>query len=299
MPRDRFGPVRLNTNEIKPMAKILVALDEDTMFAKDLIATSRALCSQWKKNLYVGLVVKDLSYNTRISSFVERSVMADINPYLEDDLLTEEDHQKAELLCNFIHNVRPSGLNYEIYNDFKMSTHEVIKQTTYADLLILSYQIFQQKSNRFDNVLLYQVLKESKCPVLIIPKGIRDINNIIFAYDGKESSVFAIKSFSSLFADAVKDKPVSILTVTPSLEEEIKNEKFLLELAKHYYNNVGVQLLEGSNISAEIKSFADTVENPLVVMGAYGRSSISNLLIPSVARGIIEDKRLPLFIAHR
>jgi len=281
------------------MAKILVALDDDSSFAKDLIATSKALYTQWNKNLYVGLLVKDLSYNVNLSTYVEKSVMADYNPSAEDELLSEEDQHKAEVLGNFINDIKPSGLNYEIYNDFKLSTHEVFKQTTYADLLVLSYHIFFQKNNRFDNSLLYQILKGSRCPVLIIPKGMRTIDNIIFAYDGKEPSVFALKSFSSLFSDAVKDKVVSILTVTPSLEEEIKNEKFLLDLAKHYYNNVGVQLMEGSNISTEIMAFADTVENPLVIMGAYGRSSVSNLIIPSVARGIIEERRLPLFIAHR
>ncbi len=281
------------------MAKILVALDDDENFAKDLIAMSKSLYTQWNKNLYVGLVVKDLSYNVNLSGFVEKSVMADYNPVVEDELLSKEDQHKAELLGNFINDIRPSGLNYEIYNDFKLSTHEVVKQTTFADLLVLSYHIFYQKNNRFDNNLLYQILKGSRCPVLIIPKGMRSIDNIIFAYDGKETSVFALKSYSALFSDAMKDKVVSILTVTPSLEEEIKNEKFLLDLAKHYYDNVGVQLLEGSNISSEIMSFADTVENPLVIMGAYGRSSVSNLIIPSVARGIIEERRLPLFIAHR
>jgi hypothetical protein len=43
----------------------------------------------------------------------------------------------------------------------------------------------------------------------------------------------------------MKDKIVSILTVMPNIDEEIKNEKLLLKLVKQHYNNVGLQLLEG------------------------------------------------------
>ena len=281
------------------MGKVLVALDEETNFTNDLITIVKQLFSNWKNNLYVGLIVKDLSYRAKLSNYLEKAAFVDYNPF-DDELLSEEDQKKAEVIANFIQKAKSSEINYEIYNDFKLTTYEVIKQTTYADLLILSYQIFYRNdSNRRDTNLLYQILKGSRCPVLIVPSNVNAIDNLIFTYDGKESSVFAIKAFSNLFAESTKNKVTSILTVTPSLEEEMKNEKFLLELVKHHYYNVGVQLLEGSNISQEIINFADSVENPLVIMGAYGRSSISNLILPSVARGIIKKRRIPLFIAHR
>ena len=98
---------------------------------------------------------------------------------------------------------------------------------------------------------------------------------------------------------AVKDKITTILTVSPSADEEISNEKLLMELVKEHFRNVGLQLLNGYNTSREILNFAESVEDPLVIMGAYGRSTISNLIIPSVARQIIENRRIPLLIAHR
>ena len=135
--------------------------------------------------------------------------------------------------------------------------------------------------------------------MLILPDKMEPIKNIILTYDGKESSVFAIRAFSNLFDDNIKNKIATILTVTPSAEEEIKNEKLLMELVKQHFNNVGLQLLSGPSTSKEIMHFAENSANPLVVMGAYGRSTISNLIIPSVARRIIENRRIPLFIAHR
>jgi nucleotide-binding universal stress UspA family protein len=167
-------------------------------------------------------------------------------------------------------------------------------------MLILSYGVFYNHlTGKPDSSILYQILKGSKCPVLILPEGTNKIDNIIFTYDNKESSVFAIRAFSNLFSGNMKEKIISILSVMPNADEEMKNEKLLLNLVKQHYNNVGIQLLEGNNISKEINNFAKNVSNPLVVMGAYGRSRISNLLLPSVAQYLLKKSSLPLFIAHR
>jgi len=280
------------------MAKFLVALDGSTSFTKDLFNLSSDMLVDTDEGLFVGMVVKDVSYFNTINNFVGEPVMADVMP--DAGFLEEEDGIITDVISQFEKNAKDSSVKYEIYNDFKLTTHEVVKQSTYADLLILSYRIFYNpQTGKPDSSTIYQILKGSKCPVLILPEGTTQIDNIIFTYDNKESSVYAIRAFSNLFARKLRDKVVSILTVTPNVDEEIKNEKLLLKLVKQHYNNVGLQLLEGHNISKEINNFAHNVPNPLVVMGAYGRSRISNLLIPSVAHYLLKKSNLPLFIAHR
>jgi nucleotide-binding universal stress UspA family protein len=280
------------------MAKFLVALDGSVSFTKDLFQFSTSLLEDTDEGLFVGMVVKDVSYYNTVSSFIGDPVLADVMP--EQGFLNDEDNVITDVISQFETNAKDSSVRYEIYNDFRLTTHEVVKQSTYADLLILSYRIFYNYLiGAPDSSTIYQILKGSKCPVLILPEGTTKIDNIIFTYDNKESSVFAIKAFSNLFARKMRNKVVSILTVMPNVDEEIKNEKLLLNLVKQHYNNVGIQLLEGHNISKEINNFARNVQNPLVVMGAYGRSRISNLLIPSVAQYLLKKSNLPLFIAHR
>ncbi|MCG8309549.1 MAG: universal stress protein [Cytophagales bacterium] len=280
------------------MARILVALDGSNSFNKDLFQLSDEILTNLEEHLFVGMLVKDVSYNNTVSSFVEEPIMADVSP--TNGFLNQEDHVITNVISQFEKTAKDTNIRYEIYNDFRLTAHEVVKQSTYADLLILSYGVFfNYLTGKPDTSILYQILKGSKCPVLILPEGTNKIENIIFTYDNKESSVFAIRAFSGLFADNTKDKIVSILSVMPNADEEVKNEKLLLKLVKQHYNNVGMQLLEGNNISREISNFAHHVQNPLVVMGAYGRSHISNLLLPSVAQYLLKKSNLPLFIAHR
>ena len=280
------------------MARFLVALDGNNSFNKDLFQLSKKMLDDLEEHLFVGMLVKDVSYMNTVSSYVEEPIMAEVSP--KNGFLNEEDHVITNVISQFEKAARDTNVKYEIYNDFRLTAHEVVKQSTYADLLVLSYKVFfNYLTGKPDTSILYQILKGSKCPVLILPEGTNKIDNIIFTYDNKESSVFAIRAFSGLFADSTRDKIVSILSVMPNADEEVKNEKLLLKLVKQHYNNVGMQLLEGNNISREISNFASHVQNPLVVMGAYGRSHISNLLLPSVAQYILEKSNLPLFIAHR
>ena len=281
------------------MAKYLVALDGSVSFTRDLFHFASELLSDSEESLFVGMVVKDVSYSNVVHSYSSEPVITEMVPS-GDGFMNEEDRIITEVICSFEQSAKDSCVNYEVFNDFSLTAQEVVKQSTYADLLILSYRIFSTSPDgKPDTSTIYQILKGSRCPVLILPDGGCRLDNIIFTYDNKESSVFAIKAFSSLFARKTKNKVVSILTVMPNLDEEIKNEKLLLNLVKQHFNNVGIQLLEGNNISKEISNFAKTVQNPLVVMGAFGRSRISNMLIPSVAQFFLQSSNLPLFIAHR
>lgn len=280
------------------MARFLVALDGNNSFNQDLFQLSCDLFDNVDEHLFVGMLIKDVSYANTVSSYKGEPVMAEVSPI--NGFLNEEDVVITEVISQFEETARDTSIKYEIFNDFRLTAHEVVKQSTYADMIILSYRVFYNYiTKKPDTSILYQILKGSKCPVLILPEGTKKIDNIIFTYDNKESSVFAIRAFSNMFSGNTRDKIVSILSVMPNVDEEIKNEKLLLNLVKQHYSNVGIQLLEGDNISREISNFAKNVQNPLVVMGAYGRSHISNLLLPSVAQYLLKRSNLPLFIAHR
>jgi len=281
------------------MAKTLVALNDNSSFNENMFEVLESLIRSVRNELFIGLVVKGLSYRSHLSSYIEDRAFKGLAPD-SGYFWGETDDPKFEIANLFESTASARGLNFKIHNGLEVSSYELLKQSIYADLLILSYKVFfDPETNKPDNSFIYHILKGCRCPVFIMPENLAQIDSIIFTYDGKESSVFAIRAFSNLFSETLRDKEVTVLTVMPSAEEEIKNEKYLLDLVKQHYHNVGVQLLEGTNISEEIIQFAESQENALVVMGAYGRSRISNLFLPSVAKTILNRSKIPLFIAHR
>lgn len=282
------------------MARILVALNNNTSFNNNLFKVSDSLFRNISEELFVGMLLQGISYKENLASYLEDTSLGSLIPEKKPSAWSEVDNQKAEVISIFEEKAHKKNLNYKICEDFDVSGYDLVQQSTYADLLILSYNIFfNPETDQPDNTFIYQLLKGCRCPVLILPAHTSQIDNIIFTYDGKESSVFAIRMFCNLFSKAISEKETTILTVMPSVDEEIKNERLLLDLVKHHCSNVGVQLMEGTTISEDISNFAENVSNPLIVMGAYGRSHISNLFLPSVAKNILKKSRYPMFIAHK
>jgi len=144
------------------MAKFLFALTKSESFNENLFGLTKDLYGNLNKHLFVGLIVKDLTYKSAVNEFVEKTIPFKFKS-VKNDGLTEEDRDKADVISICEKKAKENKIRYEIYNDFHFTAQEVIKQTVYADLLILSYQIFFNFSNKKpDSSLLYQVLKGSK-----------------------------------------------------------------------------------------------------------------------------------------
>jgi nucleotide-binding universal stress UspA family protein len=181
----------------------------------------------------------------------------------------------------------------------QMTLSELSNKSIFADLMILTYEGFIKEGQEEEGrKLLTDTIRHSKCPVLLLPENVSCFDQFILTYDGKESSVFAIKTFSLLFGNVVKQRPASIFTVVPYDEQEIKNERALLDLVQQHFEDVGLQVLQGDDIADEILRFSRCSDSPVIIMGAFGRSTVSNLLMPSVAGQLIEKNPMPLFIAH-
>ena len=116
------------------MAKFLVALDGSISFTRDLFEFSSNLLEDSDDGLFVGMVVKDVSYYNTVSSFVGDAVLADVMP--QRGFLNDEDNVITDVISQFETNAKDSSVRYEIYNDFRLTTHELVKQSTNADLLI-------------------------------------------------------------------------------------------------------------------------------------------------------------------
>ena len=123
------------------MAKILVALDEKCTFVDDLVTVTKDFFPESAEHLFYACVVKDLAYTSPISNFVKESSLSDNLPGGIQHI-SDENIKKTEVISSFEKSFRKENFRYQFHNDFKITAHELVKQTTYADLLIISYEIF-------------------------------------------------------------------------------------------------------------------------------------------------------------
>ncbi|MGZ5285838.1 MAG: universal stress protein [Flavisolibacter sp.] len=210
----------------------------------------------------------------------------------------KDNEQRKSSIEIFEHACQDAGLNYSVHRDHNLAIQELLRESVYADLLVMSPD---ESLNRFDEIaptrFAREILQETHCPVMLVPNSYRPIEKIILLYDGQPSSVFAVRSFSYLF-EAVKEVETEVLTVKgPEESGHLPDNRLIKEFVKRHFPKAEYLTLKGyaeEEIQAHIKKEKKAC---VVVLGAYRRGRISRLFHRSMADHLM-SMRVPLFIAH-
>ncbi|MEO8582707.1 MAG: universal stress protein [Flavitalea sp.] len=189
------------------------------------------------------------------------------------------------------------GISWLNTTDTLFSSADIIGETRFADLLIVSGGTSSANlTQTAPSAFVREILSESECPVIIAPLDFNGIDEIILAYDGSESSMYAIKQFTYLFPQFSEER-VIYLEVKTSEDHDITHQEKLGEFLKMHYSAVGYKVLHG-NPGDQLFAYLLGKKNVLVVIGAYGRSVISTSWRKSTAELLLKTTSLPVFITH-
>jgi len=128
--------------------------------------------------------------------------------------------------------------------------------------------------------------------------NIKPLDKIILLYDGEPSSVHAVKSFSYLFKNLkeLDSEVVSVKAIEESLY--LPDNKLIKEFIKRHFPQVEYVVLRGVAEDVIITHLKKQKQEPVIVLGAYGRNRFSQLFKPSMADYILQHLEYPLFITH-
>lgn len=190
------------------------------------------------------------------------------------------------------------GIKPEIYIDQGEPIQEIIFESRFADLLIVNPDIsFYNREEQLPSHLVKEILAGSECAVLLAPQKFEKIEEIVFCYDGSASAVFAIKQLTYLLS-GMQDKKVMLLEVSQKSEEVFtEDHRRMMDWLRSHYNSVYYHSLKG-HVKDELSKYFTKREQVLIVIGAYGRSLLSNFFRKSSADILIRMVDLPIFITH-
>lgn len=190
-------------------------------------------------------------------------------------------------------NIKP-----EVYIDQGEPIQEAVYESRFADLLIIDPDInFYNREEPLPSHFVREILSKSECPVLLAPESFDGIEEIAFCYDGSTSSIFAVKQMTYLFPE-MQDKKITLLEVGKSSEEHFTDShKRMMDWLRSHYKSVCYHALKGE-VKDELFNYFFMKKKMAIVMGAYGRSLLSNLFRKSSADLLIRMVDLPIFITH-
>jgi hypothetical protein len=213
----------------------------------------------------------------------------------------KEAEEKAKRIMEQVHFFKEAcsnrGVNCEVRIERNMPSNVIITESRFADLVILDAATsFEKQLEGVPTRFVKEVLASAECPVLVAPAGFEGIDEIILAYDGSASSVFAIKQFNYLFPQ-FSDKRIIAVQVNDRSDIPVAQKERIGEWLKVHYSGIGYHVIEGKP-DEELFKYLLGRKRSLVVMGAFGRSMLSALLKCSTAELIMKVVNLPIFITH-
>lgn len=139
-------------------------------------------------------------------------------------------------------------------------------------------------------------LADTHCPALMVNKSYTQTDTLVFTFDDKISSIYTIKLFTYLF-NFYKSLPVHFVSVLPTNVIGLEYEDLIKEWLHIHYSNAKIEIIKG-DIKNELTNYINKLSHPLIVMGAFGRSSLSRYFKESLANYIMTQTDAPIFIAH-
>lgn len=242
----------------------------------------------------MAILLDNIGIELRIAKAYSRQVASENQ---EEEPPVVMDHDQSTLY--FMEACRKKSVKAEVYVENGSPSEAVLFESRFADLVIVSPGLsVLGDADDMPSSFVKRVLSKSECPVVLAPDSFNKVEEIVFCYDGSASSLFAIKQFTYLFPQYHSVK-VKVLEVGSRSElEEDEGQNRTISWLKAHYSQVNFQALEGESKKDDLFTWFLNKKDLFIVMGAFGRSLLSNLFRKSASELVIKTIDLPLFIAH-
>lgn len=200
---------------------------------------------------------------------------------------------KFEQECNHY------GIKHRVHKyPYDLAIPELRKETRFADLLILgSEKFYENFGMETPNEYLRMTVQDAECPVVLVPEKFTFPESIVLSYDGSDDSTHAIRSFTCLFPQLTEKQAVMVYAAF-SKDEEMPDKDYAEELVSSHFSNLSFKVLPRRS-GKHLNNWLSELKHPMLVSGSYGRSDLSMMFRKSFVTQVINDHKLPIFIAHR
>lgn len=277
------------------MEKILLALDR-RVINMNVVDFACFLARLTRSELTVILLQSEEPEATGAKDMDQLHQEAEVGSAVLERKLTKKTTE--DNLLHFESACQNRGIRIRIHQNEGEPVSEIISESRFADMLVVDPEMsLGSRREAVPTHFIKEVLSNSECPVVIAPYSFNGIEEVVFAYDGGASAIFAMKQFSYLFPE-LEDLKLTILQVSEEQQVPLIEKKKLIEFLQMHYSSIGFRILEGK-ASDELFKFLHDKKNIFVVIGAYGRKNLVDLFRHSTADLLLKAVNLPVFIAHK
>lgn len=182
----------------------------------------------------------------------------------------------------------------EDYN--RLSTH-VAHLARFADVAIMEADVGNVSLHEG---VLQEVLFESGRPVIIVPPawaGACEVGKAIVSWDGSAKAARALGDAMPLLVHAREVEIVSI-SGDPDASKRIDAAEIAPHVSRHCKNVTVTSLPAQGDVAATLSSHAKLTRADLIVMGAFARSKLRQLILGGVTSRMISEPPCPVIMSY-
>jgi len=276
------------------MKKIIAAFD-GLKFSKTTLDYAVELAIRGK-SVVAGVFLEDFLYHS--FNLFDMVGSQGISQTKLKRLLKNDQEIRQQSIGSFKQACDKQAINYLIHEDKNFAITDLIKESIYADLVIVDAN---ETLNHFEQdkptPFVKELLADAQSPVLVVPTAHQPIERVAILFDGHPSSVYAMKMFAYLFPWTFS-YPAEIIYVNERKSDFVPDSDLVSEYGRCHFENPIITKLTGEpedTIAAHLKK---SLPGTVVIMGAYSRGAVSRMFNSSMANKLMKALDIPLFIAH-
>lgn len=193
------------------------------------------------------------------------------------------------------------GVPWDWRFEYGIAPQRLLEASPLADIVILGPAENGTDGHR-PSSLVSTVVLNARVPVLVVPADTRSFDigaPMLVAWNGSIESAHALRAALPLLACSCRVTLASVVETSDRERFDIPSVGGAKYLSRHGIECEMVELPRGETpIADTLLAAAQMRDCSLMVMGAYGRSRLAELLLGGVTRRMLSDPKMPILLAH-
>jgi nucleotide-binding universal stress UspA family protein len=213
-------------------------------------------------------------------------------------LLTDASHKVGQFLEHCARRCAEAEVACQILQDIGLPAEQILLEAQRYDLILLGqHTFFHFETQQQPDDTLHVVLKQSPRPVVAVPATLPAGHVIVVAYDGSPHAARALQMLQIIGLEGSQE--VHVVCVDPHQEQADRCvEHAVAFLQSHHIMAHAYALATAAAPARVLLEHVHQVKASLLVMGAYGRSTLREFFSGSVTRTMLQESPVPLFLYH-
>lgn len=180
----------------------------------------------------------------------------------------------TEMVKRLIETCTKNEVKAKVYFEHNDVESLFLSDSLYTDYLLFSNHLIRRAlESKESSDYMEAFMKMSKCPVMLVSQEQKQIENIVFMYDGSIDSFNGIKQFTKVFSSLIKNAGNAILYIVVN-DISSDQERHLYNYIKSYRQNFSIHRVFPDTYFNDLISLLYSLDNFLLVTGT-GRNELT------------------------